>query len=152
MIWVELGCRVTKIGCYRVFFCFFLLFKFSPIRGRIHPLILTVSQAAPQQSSSPFQLKNKDICVSVAIIQRSLGSTLIGQLGSCTRGFDGVDEWVAIGLTPADWENVEGVHMNYQLWHWLFQAYKNTFCRTSVLYIYCYFRYNVILKGFYLCL
>lgn len=56
-------------------------------------------------------------------------------LGLCTRGFDGVDEWVPIGLTPADWEDVEGVHVNYQLWHWLFQTCQNTVCRTSMLHI-----------------
>lgn len=37
-----------------------------------------------------------------------------------TGWFDGVDEWVAVCLAPADREDVEGVHVNYQLRHGLF--------------------------------
>lgn len=54
-------------------------------------------------------------------------ATLMEPLGLCTWGFDGVDEWIPVGLTPADWEDVEGVHVNYQLRHWLFQACRKTF-------------------------
>lgn len=131
----------------------------------IHPLILTVSQAAPQQSSSLFQLKKQrhllvrncypkpDVLRSLRI--RSLychctrNTTLIGAFGLCTRGFDGVDEWIPIGLTPADREDVEGVHVNYQLRHWLFQACKNTFCSRLMLHILLYFTYSVILNCVY---
>lgn len=37
----------------------------------------------------------------------------------CTWGFDGVDERIAVCFTPADREDVQGVDMNYQLWHGL---------------------------------
>lgn len=43
-----------------------------------------------------------------------------------TCRFDRVDEWITICLTPADGEDVEGVHMNYHLWHGLLQSCTNT--------------------------
>lgn len=111
-----------------------------------------------------FHWKNKDICLSAIVTWRSLriwikirslychctrNTTLMGPLGLCTRGFDGVDEWIPISLTPADWEDVEGVHVNYQLWHRLFQACKSTFCSTLSLHIWLYFTYSVILNYLY---
>lgn len=52
-----------------------------------------------------------------------------------TWGLDGVHKWIAICLTPADREDVEGVHMNYQLWHGLLQSWRKTHTAIMKLFL-----------------
>lgn len=47
-----------------------------------------------------------------------------------TCGFDGVDEWIAVGLAPADGEDVEGIHVDYELRHGLLQSCDDTHKRS----------------------
>lgn len=60
---------------------------------------------------APLQIRERDIKLSY--------------FGTTTFGFDGVQQGVTVGLTPADRKDVQRVHMSYKLWHSLFQPWTH---------------------------